>query len=118
MARDEPARYYELAGKDAVASPRPPRNAWAVESGAVMQARPILPRTPATAVAGHGHTMFRMLLEDLSGTRIDDEDGRLTLLATLDHTPAVYQRAGARSLADGGRADLRQDHPTARLHRR
>ena len=80
--------------------------------------RLILPRTPATAVAGHGHTMFRMLLEDLSGTRIDDEDGRLTLLATLDHTPAVYQRAGARSLADGGRADLRQDHPTARLHRR
>lgn len=88
---DEPARYYDLAGKDAQAPQNPPTNGWAAETGAAWQARPILPRVPATATTGPGRAMFRLVLEDLSGTRIDDEKARLTLLAFLDQTPVDYQ---------------------------
>ncbi len=88
---DEPTRYYDLAGKDARAPQNPPKNGWAAETGAAWEARPILPRVPATATAGTGRAMFRMVLEDLSGTRIDDENARLTLLAVLDQTPVDYQ---------------------------
>lgn len=88
---EEPARYYDLAGKDAVAPQNPPKNGWAAETGAPWQARPMLPRTPATATTGPGRVMFRMLLEDCSGTRIDDENARLTLLSFLDRTPVTYQ---------------------------
>ena len=86
---DEPARYYDLAGKDAVAPLEPPKNGWAAETGAAWDARPILPRIPATT--GPGRAMFRMVLEDLSGTRIDDENTRLMLLSFLDATPVAYQ---------------------------
>lgn len=90
---NEPAAYYELAGKDAEAPQQPPRNDWAAQAGVVIQARPILPRTPAAATIGqsHGHTMFRILLEDLSAARFDDEVGRLMLLSLLDQTPVAYQ---------------------------
>jgi len=88
---DEPARYYDLAGKDAIAPQNPVRNGWAAETGATWEARPILPRTPATTATGPGRAMFRMVLEDCSGTRIDNENARLTLLSFLDRTPVTHQ---------------------------
>lgn len=88
---EEPTRYYDLAGKDAVAPQNPPKNGWAAETGAPWQSRPMLPRAPATAATGPGRVMFRMLLEDCSGTRIDDENARLILLSFLDRTPVIYQ---------------------------
>lgn len=88
---NEATAYYELAGRDAAASPTPPRNGWAAETGSIPHARPLLPLTPATAGRGNGRAMFRTLLEDLSRTQFDDEHSRLLLLALLDQTQVDYQ---------------------------
>lgn len=88
---DEPARYYDLAAKDAEAEPNTPINGWAAEIDAPLDSRPILPRIPATATHGPGRDMFRTVLEDLADTRIDDENQRLALMALLDQTPVGYQ---------------------------
>ena len=88
---DEPGRYYDLAANDARAPQMQPKNGWATETGGAWHAHPILPRVPATAMTGPGRAMFRTVLEDLSSTRISDENARLTLLAFLDQTPVDYQ---------------------------
>ena len=87
---DEPVRYYELAGNDAIANPKPPRNEWGRRHDSARQSRPILPQQP-TSLGGSGYAMFRMVLEDLANARAQSEEQRLAQLTLLDGTAVAYQ---------------------------
>lgn len=89
---DEAIRYYELAQADEDASARPPA-AWATKLGATAAAHPILPKVPASSVDTTGHTVFRVILEDIALTEIDrDETDRLATLSLIDRF-SVGERA-------------------------
>lgn len=81
---DEAIRYYELAQADEDEAARPAAE-WTAKLGAVAASRPILPKVPASNVDTTGHTVFRVILEDIALTEIDrDETERLGTLWLID----------------------------------
>ena len=89
----ESIRYYELAHADELATTRPsPR--WITDLGAHRVSRPVLPKEPASVNDSVGHTVFRIILDDIATAETNrDEWERLTTLAWIDRV-SVSTRAG------------------------
>lgn len=80
----EIVRYYELAQADEDASAGPPA-AWITELGAQQVTQPILPKAPASSADTTGHTVFRIILEEIAAVEIERaEEERLQTLALID----------------------------------
>lgn len=76
-------RYYELARADDEVAAKPSQ--WITALGASPVSRPILPKTPPSSGDSVGHTMFRIILEEIAAVEIDrDESERLRILALID----------------------------------
>ena len=76
-------RYYELARADDEAAGKPSQ--WITDLGTSPVSRPILPKTPPSSRDSVGHTMFRIILEEIAAVEIDrDESERLRMLALID----------------------------------
>jgi hypothetical protein len=76
-------RYYELARADDEVAAKPSQ--WITDLGASPVSRPILPKTPPSSGDSVGHTMFRIILEEIAAVEIDrDEAERLRMLALID----------------------------------
>jgi hypothetical protein len=80
----ETSRYYELARADETAPPDS-GPVWMEAMDAERLSHPLLPSAPVTSVDSAGHTVFRMMLEDIAQSPFDrDENDRLIVLALLD----------------------------------
>jgi hypothetical protein len=86
---DEPARYFELAQRDTdcVTKPAP----WTQAFGGVQQlSHPLLPTTPPARMDGIGHTVYRLILEDVARSPLNGgEADRLLALSLLDRCPVA-----------------------------
>lgn len=90
---DEPARYFELAQADAHSAGEPA--SWTrAFAGAQGFSHPLLPTIPPSQIDQPGHTVFRLIMEDIAESSSDrDESDRLLMLSLLDRFP-VTERAG------------------------
>jgi len=80
----ESIRYYELAQADEDAGTQGSPN-WGVDLGGLSISYPTLPKAPANSTDSVGHSVFRMILEDIAEAKIDrDELDRLETLASID----------------------------------
>lgn len=105
----ETHRYFDLAGRDAVA-PAKALPAWISETAASHTSAPLLPRDPAASADQFGHAIFHWILEDIANTDFTgDESDRLSLLSHLD-------RVAVATRADLGRLLLRRLVECARAH--
>jgi len=89
---DEVARYYDLAGDDADASPSESDFKF-MGPEAVTMSTPLLPRRPAGLEDRRGQGVFRLILEDLALTAMNQPAEVLDFIAAVDTMP-VAQRAG------------------------
>lgn len=82
----ESLRYYELAQLDEETPPLPMTPAL-LSTGGRQESLPLLPKTPAGSDDQRAHGLYRVLLEDVATTTLDDEmrePDRLRVLAELD----------------------------------
>jgi hypothetical protein len=96
---EESVRYFELAqaDEDAVGEPAPGPG----KAGAMVVSHPLLPKAPASSLDTTGHTVFRILLEEIARIDIDrDERDRLALLASIDRFSVGDRAALGRLLLD------------------
>jgi hypothetical protein len=82
----ESLRYYQLAQLDEETAPSPMTSALLATGGRPTSV-PLLPKTPAGSDDQRAHALYRVLLEDIATTALDDqmqEADRLRVLAELD----------------------------------
>jgi hypothetical protein len=84
----EAVRYYSFAAADAIAQPSDIPEALRIK-GSVLLSGPILPQAPAANDGLRGHSVIRMICEDISNLETDvwTEQGRLEILEVLDSVP-------------------------------
>lgn len=89
---EEAARYFELARADEV-TPAGGATTWVSALGATPISTPLLPTAPASSGDDAGATVYRLIMEDIAVTAIENsESERLALLSLLDRYP-VAKRA-------------------------
>lgn len=94
----EVARYFDLADRDERATPTP-MEPWMVEVGATQISGPTLPRDPANATDGVGHSVFRHILSDIAATEFGgDELTRLDVLSLIDQSWVGHRAELGRTL--------------------
>jgi len=82
----ESLRYYQLAQLDEETAPSPMTPAL-LATGGRQESVPLLPKTPAGSDDQRAHGLYRVLLEDVATTTLDDEmrePDRLRVLSELD----------------------------------
>lgn len=79
----EAERYYELAQADEEAVTRPA--AWATKLGGASFSHPLLPKEPPTAADTTGHTVHRIIMEEIARSELErNESDRLAVLTLID----------------------------------
>lgn len=85
----EPARYFELAREDEAAAEGAPAP-WAIELGQRPGSYPLLPTAPPDHADAQGHSMYRLILEEIADAALAGDDGqRRRLVALIDRYPVA-----------------------------
>jgi hypothetical protein len=96
----EPARYFELAQEDEISARRDPAS-WAAALGQRAASYPLLPTTPPDHADAQGHSMYRLILEEVAVAALTEgDDERRRVLALLDRYPVADRTELGRLLLD------------------
>ncbi len=115
----ESLRYYQLAQLDEETAPSPLTPAL-LATGGRQESVPLLPKTPAGSDDQRAHGLYRVLLEDVATTTLDDEmrePDRLRVLSELDKLEVAsrtslgqYLIAMLEELVDNPAQDVNMQH--------
>lgn len=96
----EPARYFELAQEDEAAAEQETAP-WPVEAAQHPASYPLLPTAPPGHADGQGHSMYRLILEEIALVPLTGHDAeRRRILALLDRYPVADRADLGRILLD------------------
>jgi len=96
----EPARYFEFAQEDEASARRDP-GPWPVGLGQRPMSYPLLPTAPPDHADAQGHSMYRLVLEEIAVAALSgDEVERRRILALLDRYPVADRAELGRLLLD------------------